>query len=393
MTRLDQRQKRTVGVVGAGTMGSGIAQVAAVAGERVLLFDERSSVAARVPGKIGASLGRLVEKQRLTIQRREEILSRLTIATAIDELSAADLVIEAIVEEDHAKRTLFRELSRILRDETVLATNTSSLSVTALAASYRLPDMVVGMHFFNPAPIMELVEVVSALQTSADVMAAVTALLTAWGKEPVLVKDTPGFLVNRIARPFYGEALRMLEEGLARPEEIDAAMRSVCGFRMGPFELMDLIGNDINAAVTESIYRHTYYDRRYLPSILQRRYVEAGYLGRKSGRGFYVYADERPPVPSAVPPHADELTRRILVLMINEAVETFRLGLASRDDIERAMTKGTHVPKGLLHWADDLGAATVLADLHALFERYGDDRYRPSPLLRSMAASGERFFP
>ncbi|HVP37773.1 MAG TPA: 3-hydroxyacyl-CoA dehydrogenase NAD-binding domain-containing protein [Candidatus Saccharimonadales bacterium] len=381
-----------VGVVGAGTMGAGIAQVAAVAGHRVVVVDADAAAANSVPGRVAGALERLAQKGRITGAQRDAALGRLAAGRTLQDLAGAGLVIEAISEDLSAKRGLMGSLGEVLAGGAVVATNTSSLSVTAVAGAYRRPGKVLGMHFFNPAPAMELVEVVPALQTSPDTVAEALALARAWGKDPIVVRDTPGFLVNRVARPFYGEALRMVEEGLARPEEVDAAVTAAGGFRMGPFELMDLIGNDVNHAVTEAIFQRTYFDRRYLPSALQRQYVEAGYLGRKSGRGFYAY----PPGPNGRPPVAEDqaqrITRRILALLINEAAEAVRLGLAAPDDIERAMTKATHYPKGLLRWADEIGIGNVVGELEALLERYGDPRYRPSPLLKSMAREGASFF-
>ncbi|MBI5836824.1 MAG: 3-hydroxybutyryl-CoA dehydrogenase [Candidatus Eisenbacteria bacterium] len=382
-----------LGVVGAGTMGAGIAQVAAGARWHVVLVDARPGAAEAAVGRVAAALARLVEKGRLIPAQRDERLSRLRPARGLGELAPAALVIEAIHEDLSAKRAVVAELGALLSDPAVIATNTSSLSVTAIAAAARLPARALGIHFFNPAPLMEVVEVVPALQTEPGVVQECVELLRAWGKDPVVVRDTPGFLVNRVARPFYGEALRLVEEGLATPEEVDAAMKTEAGFRMGPFELMDLIGNDVNFAVTESIFRGTGFDRRYLPSALQQRHVEAGYLGRKCGRGFYTY----PPGPVAPvrvdPERARWIARRVLALLINEAAEALRTRLALADDIERAMTGASHYPKGLLHWADELGASEVVVTLEELFGTYGDMRYRPSPLLSSMARKGTKFFP
>jgi 3-hydroxybutyryl-CoA dehydrogenase len=238
---------------------------------------------------------------------------------------------------------------------------------------------------------MELVEVVPALQTSGETAGRAEELLRRWKKEPILVRDSPGFLVNRIARPFYGEALRIVEETIATPGDVDAALKKYGRFKMGPFELMDLIGNDVNYAVTESIFRETYFDRRYLPSALQKKYVEAGFLGRKSGRGFYNY--NRPtPHGDIDPARGSDIFLRVLVMLINEAVEALRTGLASKEDIERAMIKATNYPRGLLHWADEIGLGEVQSRLLALFELYGDDRYRPSPLLVQMARDEKAFF-
>ncbi len=218
-------------------------------------------------------------------------------------------------------------------------------------------------------------------------------LMKAWGKVPVLCKDTPGFIVNRVARPFYGEALRIYEEGIADMATIDHSMRSVGGFKMGPFELMDLIGNDINFAVTKSVFEAFFFDPRYRPSITQQRQVESGRLGRKSGRGYYDYTDgATQPSPKSVPQLLDDICRRIQVMLINEAIEALNLGIANRDDLELAMTKGVNYPKGLLKWADEIGLARCLSTLEELQAEYGDDRYRPSPLLRRMVREGNTFY-
>jgi 3-hydroxybutyryl-CoA dehydrogenase len=380
-----------IGIVGAGTMGSGIAQLAAAAGHPVLIYDERKEAASSALGRVAAGLTKLVEKGKLSESESTEASGRLQVAAALDGLSGAGVVIEAIVEEYRAKKKLFSLLGTIVPQDSIVATNTSSLSVTRLARSFARPERFVGMHFFNPAPVIELVEVVPALQTANATAGRAVELLRRWNKDPIIAKDTPGFLVNRIARPFYGEALRIAEEGLATPEEIDSALRKYGRFKMGPFELMDLIGNDVNYAVTESVFRETFFDRRYLPSTLQQKYVEAGFFGKKSGRGFYDYSRERPEA-EIEPARASDILLRVLVMLINEAVEALRMGLASKDDIERAMTKGTDYPLGLLHWADEIGPGEVRARLSALFEVYGDDRYRPSPLLKLMARDGRKFF-
>jgi len=385
------RGSEIVGILGAGTMGSGIAHVAAAAGHQVLMYDERPEARASARDRVATDLSKLVERGKLTGRDKTEIADRIRPVDGLRALSPAVIVIEAIVEDYVPKQKLFAELGAFLPPESLLATNTSSLSVTALAASSGRPASFVGMHFFNPAPVMELVEVVRALQTSDETAARADDLLRRWKKEPIPVKDSPGFLVNRIARPFYGEALRIVEEHKATPGEVDAAMKQCGRFKMGPFELMDLIGNDVNYAVTENIFRETYFDRRYVPSALQKKYVEAGFLGKKSGRGFYDYARPMPHT-EIEPARGSDIFLRVLVMLINEAVEALRAGLASKEDIERAMIKATNYPLGLLHWADEIGLGEVHSRLSALFEAYGDDRYRPSPLLKQMARDGKAFF-
>ncbi|MCC6201810.1 MAG: 3-hydroxyacyl-CoA dehydrogenase [Gammaproteobacteria bacterium] len=278
-----------VAVVGAGTMGAGIAQVAAQAGHRVLLFDTFAGAAARALEQIGASLARLVERGKLDASARDALLGRITPCTALAELKDATLVIEAIIEDLAAKQQLFRELEEICADDAVLASNSSSISITAIAAALRRPERFLGMHFFNPAPLMQLVEIISGLATDRDVSDQVFTLAASWGKRPVHVRSTPGFIVNRVARPFYGEALRAAQEGAADRATIDAVLKQAGGFRMGPFELMDLIGNDINYAVTCSVFAAYYQDPRYQPSLLQKELNDAGFLGRKSQRGHYRY--------------------------------------------------------------------------------------------------------
>ena len=287
------------------------------------------------------------------------------------------------------KRGLFAALETVVSRETILATNTSSLSIAAIGAATTHADRVVGMHFFNPAPLMALVEIVPAITTAPAIAERTRELAAAWGKTTVVATDTPGFIVNRVARPFYGEALRILEEGLADVATIDWALREAGGFRMGPFELMDLIGNDVNFAVTTSVFEGFFYDPRYRPSLIQRRLVDAGMLGRKRERGYYDYrAGAAKPEPVRDADLAARIVLRIVAMLVNEAVDAVRLRVAAPHDIELAMTKGVNYPRGLLAWGDQIGAGTVLHTLEALQAEYGEDRYRPSPLLRARVRDG-----
>ena len=285
-------------VVGAGLMGAGIAQVAAQAGHEVSLFDARTGAAAAAKAKLAQTLDGLAAKGKLTSEAAAATLARIT---PVDSLVPADFVIEAIVEDLGVKRALFAELEALLPNDAVIATNTSSISVTALARGMQHPERLVGMHFFNPVPLMKLVEVVSGLGTSPEVAQAVFDLAGRWGKTAVHTRSTPGFIVNRIARPYYAEALMLLQDRAATPELLDACLRSA-GFRMGPCELMDLIGHDTNFAVTNSVFAANFFDRRFTPSLVQQELVDAGFLGRKSGRGFYRYPDGVPALPDAALP-------------------------------------------------------------------------------------------
>jgi 3-hydroxybutyryl-CoA dehydrogenase len=287
-------------VIGAGIMGAGIAQVAAQAGHPVFLFDLREGAAQNARETLAMTLEGLVSKGRLDAQSAQTTLAHIKPVASLEDAQSARLVVEAIVENLEAKRALFQQLETLMNSETVLATNTSSISITAIANGLKHPGRLVGMHFFNPVPLMKLVEVVSGLQTQPEVARAIFSLSEAWGKVPVHARSTPGFIVNRIARPYYAETLALLQEQAARPEALDLCMKAV-GFRMGPCELMDLIGHDTNFAVTQSVYEENFYDKRYVPSLVQREMVGGGFLGRKSGQGFYTYpsgmpAWEPPPV-------------------------------------------------------------------------------------------------
>jgi 3-hydroxybutyryl-CoA dehydrogenase len=498
-------KEAVIGVIGAGAMGAGIAQVAAQAGHPVLVYDAKEGAAAKGVAGIGTALAKLVEKGKMTSAAKDAVMERLAVADSLAAFAPAGLAVEAIIEDLAAKRSLFQQLEAIVGDQTILATNTSSISITAIANGLKRPGQMVGLHFFNPAPLMALVEVVSGLSTDPAVAATVHATAAAWGKSPVQAKSTPGFIVNRVARPYYGEALRVLQEGGADVATIDAVAREAGGFRLGPFELMDMIGHDVNFAVTNSVWRAYFRDPRYQPSLIQQELVEAGWLGRKSGRGFYDYGKQATPPAAATAPQAarpqsvaasapmaehplvarlkgagisvercagdtafivadgahlapsdgrsasvraaaeetDDLIlfdvaldfatcRRLAVsradqasdhalnaavgllqaagievsvfadvpgliltrtvaMLANEAAEAVNHGVAEAPAVDTAMLKGVSYPIGPLAWAERIGLSRVLATLDNLQAAYGEDRYRPSTLLRRKAASGQGF--
>lgn len=382
-----------VGVIGSGAMGSGIAQVAAQAGHRVWLNDSNPDALERAARGHQKLFGKLVEKGKMTLDEANAMLKRITYTSKLQDLAACGLVIEAVIEDLEVKRSIFQELEIDLAPDAVLATNTSSLSVVALAGTLSHPDRVVGLHFFNPAPLMPLVEVVPSLLTRHGLAQEMVQLMRQWGKVPVLAKDTPGFIVNRVARPFYGESLRIYEEGIADPATIDHALRTLGGFRMGPFELMDLIGNDINFAVTSSVFRSMFYDSRYRPSLTQQRMVEARMLGQKTGHGYYDHSEGATrPAPNNDPSLHQAIFDRVIAMLINEAADALHLGIATREDLDLAMTKGVNYPKGLLRWADELGPQRILQTLDTLYADYHEDRYRASLLLRRVAKEGRGFY-
>ncbi|MBD98644.1 MAG: 3-hydroxybutyryl-CoA dehydrogenase [Verrucomicrobia bacterium] len=382
-----------IGIIGCGTMGSGIAQVAATAGHQVVVYDLNEKALKKSVEKLSLILNRLLEKGRINEDKKENILNNINYSNSIADFNEADLVIEAIVENLDIKRKVFSELETIVSEKCIIATNTSSLSIASLAACLSRPSRFIGIHFFNPAPLMKLVEVIPAIQTDEEILNQTMEMIASWGKTVVKAKDTPGFIVNKVARPFYGEALRIYEEGLSDFATIDHAMRSIGGFRMGPFELMDFIGNDVNYTVSETVFTAFYYDARYKPSFTQKRLMEAGYFGRKSGQGYYKYTDESSiPEPSQDQGLKERIFQRILFMLINEAADTLHMQIANAQDIDLAMTNGVNYPKGLLLWADQLGINKCVNALDDLFDEYHEERYRCSPILRKLAKEGKSFF-
>jgi len=494
-----------IAVIGAGAMGAGIAQVAAQAGHPVLLLDNRPGAAAQAIEGINRQLGKRVDSGKLSAESRSATIGRLVAVEAIEALADCDLIIEAIVENLEVKRALFRQLEGICGEHCILASNTSSLSITSIAAQLSHPQRLLGLHFFNPAPVMALVEIVSGLASDPVLAECLYDTARAWGKKPVHTRSTPGFIVNRVARPFYAESLRLLQEGAADCPTLDALMRDAGGFAMGAFELTDLIGHDVNYAVTCSVFNAYYNDTRFLPSLIQKELVDGGRLGRKSGQGFYSYAEgvERA-LPAQVASTAtvdvcivegdlgiarglfarlreqgieviqrdgrgllrvgdavlalsdgrmacqrareDGLRNLILLdlaldygqakriaiscaegidpqaleqgiallhqagfkvsqlsdspalavlrtvaMLANEAADALLQGVASAADIDLAMRAGVNYPQGPLAWADAIGLRHILSVLENLQAVYGEERYRPSLLLRRRVAEGRTF--
>jgi 3-hydroxybutyryl-CoA dehydrogenase len=384
-------KKMKVAVIGSGTMGSGIAQVAATAGCNVKIYDTNLDALAKSKSNLETTLSKLVEKDKIDIAEKSRIENNISYAHTLAELSHSDLVIEAIIENLEIKKKLFSELENYVSPETILASNTSSLSIASIAASCKKPERVIGIHFFNPAPLMQLVELIPAVQTSEEVLKTTVQTISDWKKVVAVAKDTPGFIVNRVARPFYSESLRIYDEGIADFATIDWALKTIGGFKMGPFELMDMIGHDVNYVVTETVFTSFYFDPKFKPSFTQKRLLEAGFLGKKSGRGFYDYNKELPtPLEDLV--LAKTIFERVIVMLINEASDTLFLNIASAKDIDNAMTKGVNYPKGLLAWADELGIGWCVDKLDGLYNEYHEDRYRCSPILRKMNREHKTFF-
>ena len=388
-----------VGIIGSGTMGSGIAQVAATAGCMVSLYDTNQIALDKAKASLEKILNRLIEKGRIDNNEKNRIQNNIKYVDSLKELSDSNLTIEAIIENLEIKQKVFSELETYVAEDCIIASNTSSLSIASIASSLESPERCIGIHFFNPAPLMKLVEVIPAIQTSNEVIQKTVKIIKDWKKTVAVAKDTPGFIVNRVARPFYGEALRIFEEGIADFSTIDNAIKNQGGFRMGPFELMDFIGNDVNYTVTETVYNAFYQDPRYKPSFTQQRLSEAGYLGRKSGKGFYDYkvipteqgtSDEESHANNET--FQKEIFERILVMLINEAADALFWNIASAEDIDTAMTKGVNYPKGLLAWADEKGIDWCVNAMDNLYNEYHEDRYRCSPLLRKMNRENKNFF-
>lgn len=374
---------KNIGIIGSGTMGIGIAQVAASSGCKVYLYDANIAQTEKSLGALRSTLAKLVNKQKITEEESDGIIGRIVSCVSLSEFKNCDLVIEAIIENAEIKKKVFAEVEATVSENCIISSNTSSISITSLSADLQHPERFIGIHFFNPAPLMPLVEIIPGLLTKKNLDFEISELMKSWKKIPVIAKDIPGFIVNRIARPFYGEALRIVEENIATPEQVDDAMRTLGNFRMGPFELMDLIGIDVNFAVTTTVYKDYFHDPKYKPSLLQQRMSEARLLGRKTGKGFYDYAESAAkPEPLKDEKLYKEVFMRIISMLINEAVEAKRLKIASDEDLEMAMQKGVNYPKGLLAWGAEIGYDKVSDTLQNLYNKYQEERYRQSPALQ-----------
>ncbi|MGZ4060496.1 MAG: 3-hydroxyacyl-CoA dehydrogenase NAD-binding domain-containing protein, partial [Bacteroidia bacterium] len=342
---------------------------------------------------LDATLKKLVEKQKLTEQTAKDIFARTQFANDLNQFKNCRLIVEAIIENIDVKQKLFSDLEAVVSADCILASNTSSLSIASIASACKKAERVIGIHFFNPAPLMPLVEIIPGIMTDEAVTINSRKLIDSWGKVTVLTKDTPGFIVNRVARSFYGESIRIYEEGMADFATIDWALKTYGGFKMGPFELMDFIGNDINFKVTESVWTQFFFEQRFKPSLTQKRLYEAKLFGRKSGRGYYNYAEGA----SMPEPKKDEklgkyIFDRVICMLINEAIDSLYLQLATKEDLDLAMTKGVNYPKGLLKWADEIGLKNIYTSLDVLYELYNEDRYRPSILLKMMVRDEKKFY-
>ena len=381
-----------IGIIGTGAMGAGIAQVAASNHCKVLLHDTNITMLQKAIEGINSSLSKLVEKGKIDANEKTQILSNITSHQNINDLSGCKMIIEAIVEDLSVKQKVFTTLESLVSAECILASNTSSLSIASIAAACKNKERVIGIHFFNPAVLMPLVEIIPALTTSQKVFDESLSIIKSWGKVTVKAKDTPGFIVNRLARPYYGEAIKIYEEGMADFATIDHAMKTLGGFKMGPFELMDFIGNDVNYRVTETVWQQFFYDARYRPSLTQKRLFEAGLFGRKSGKGYYDYSISEMPQPNEDIALHQKIFLRIIAMLINEAAEALLLQIGTREDLDLAMVKGVNYKQGLLKWADELGIETILDELNQLHQWFGDDRYRPSTMLKLKVKEGNLFY-
>tara|TARA_B100001758_G_C18412822_1_gene617088 strand:- start:318 stop:1469 length:1152 start_codon:yes stop_codon:yes gene_type:complete len=381
-----------IGILGSGTMGISIAHFTSLKNNPTIVYDSSKDALKNGKKNLNSLINKLTDKGKYSEKEKNAINKNLKFTNDINDLKKSELIIEAIIEDLNIKNEIFSKVEKLVSKECIISSNTSSLSITALASSLKENHRFIGLHFFNPANLMPLVEVIPAIQTSEKTLKKSKDFLENIGKVVVTVKDTPGFIVNRVARPFYGEAIRIYEEGIANFETIDWAMKEIGGFKMGPFELMDFIGNDINYTVTETVFREFYYDPRYKPSFTQKRLMEAGYFGRKSGKGFYNYKTNKSDNINKNREVGKEIVLRIVSMLINEAADALYLNIASKEDLDLAMTKGVNYPKGLLYWADEIGIETIFQTLNNLHINYCEDRYRPSPIFKKMLKENNKFY-
>ena len=381
-----------IGILGSGTMGVSIAHFTSLKNNPTIVYDSSKDALKNGKKNLNSLINKLTDKGKYSEKEKNAIKKNLKFTDDINDLKKSELIIEAIIEDLNIKNEIFSKVEKLVSKECIISSNTSSLSITALASSLKENHRFIGLHFFNPANLMPLVEVIPAIQTSEKTLKKSKDFLENIGKVVVTVKDTPGFIVNRVARPFYGEAIRIYEEGIANFETIDWAMKEIGGFKMGPFELMDFIGNDINYTVTETVFREFYYDPRYKPSFTQKRLMEAGYFGRKSGKGFYNYKTNKADNINKNREVGKEIVLRIVSMLINEAADALYLNIASKEDLDLAMTKGVNYPKGLLYWADEIGIETIFHTLNNLHINYCEDRYRPSPIFKKMLKENNKFY-
>jgi 3-hydroxybutyryl-CoA dehydrogenase len=382
-----------IGIIGAGTMGCGVCELAVAANHIVCIFDNDIENLYKAEGHIQKYFQGLTQKGRITSSFAEEALSRVHYVTDIKALEKSRLVLEAIPESLPEKQKVLQAVEAVISESSIIASNTSSLSIASLGSVLKHPERFLGIHFFNPATAMALVEVVPGLLTMSGTVQVAKNLIESWGKIAVLSKDTPGFIVNRIVRPFFSESLRILEAGESDVSTIDWALKTVGQFKMGPFELLDFVGIDTNWVVSKSIFEGFFFEPRFRPSLLQSRLVEAKRLGRKTGAGFYEYSEGViPPAANENSTIAERIFNRVFSMIVNEASDALTYGVGTKEDIDTAVVKGVNFPQGVFVWADSFGIHKVVEILDELYAEFGEPRYRVCGLLRKMVAENRKFY-